>query len=92
MKENTLAIIGTMHPGEHMLKHGHQIIRRALLDKSIVVVSGLVMGCVQMAHEEALKSNVDTIAILPSLYPISCLYWNAEKKAVPCRLQERDLR
>ena len=66
LERNTLAIIGTRHPGEHMQKYGHRIISRALADKNNVVVSGLAMGCDQMAHEEALANNVDTVAILPS--------------------------
>lgn len=66
LERKTLAIIGTRHPGEHMIKYGRRIINRAFVDKDLVVVSGLAMGCDQMAHEEALANNVDTIAILPS--------------------------
>ncbi|MBR8464291.1 DNA-processing protein DprA [Campylobacter sp. faydin G-24] len=36
-----------------------------------VIVSGLVIGCDTIAHKQAIKNNVSTIAILPSTLKIS---------------------
>lgn len=66
LREQTMAIIGTRHPGEHTRNVGRRFINRVVKEKNLVIVSGLALGCDMIAHEEALYCNGRTIAVLPS--------------------------
>ena len=66
LREKTLAIIGTRHPGEYTINVGRRIVNRVAKERNLVIVSGLALGCDMIAHEEVLKCNGRTIAVLPS--------------------------
>ena len=66
LREQTMAIIGTRHPGEHTRNVGRRFINRVVKEKNLVIVSGLALGCDMIAHEEVLNCNGRTIAVLPS--------------------------
>lgn len=61
--EQLVAVIGTRKPS----KHGRNMAESfgtALAEKSIIVVSGLAIGCDTAAHQGCLKVNGKTVAVL----------------------------
>ena len=66
LREETMAVIGTRHPGEYTRNVGRRIINKVVKERNLVIVSGLALGCDMIAHEEVLNCNGRTIAVLPS--------------------------
>lgn len=69
---NNVAVIGVIDPTED-IKQREEVIVSKLIEKGIVVVSGLAKGCDEIAHRTCVENNAKTIAILPStlnkIYP-----------------------
>lgn len=63
---NNIAVIGLLNPDEQTKLDEARFIQQLADNKNIVIVSGLAFGCDQIAHEQALKSDLKTVAILPS--------------------------
>lgn len=60
-----IALIGTREPVDYISRSLRQIAGRCV-QKNLVIVSGLAMGCDASAHEGCLAHGGKTIAILPS--------------------------
>lgn len=60
-----IAVIGLLNPDDS-IKQREEVVVDTLVKKGVTIVSGLALGCDKIAHEQALKSNGTTIAILPS--------------------------
>lgn len=71
---NNVAVIGEIDPTEE-IEQREKVIVNKLIEKGIIVVSGLAKGCDEIAHRTCVENNVKTIAILPStlnkIYPAS---------------------
>jgi len=72
--ERTIAIVGTRKP----TNYGRDLVIKFIQDiqsTNAVIVSGLAYGIDGIAHQEALKNNLKTIAVLgnglPDIYPAS---------------------
>ncbi len=67
-----VAVIGLKDPDEEIIKRGTEVVRD-LVKNDLVIVSGLALGCDEMAHKTCSESNGKTIATLPSqldkIYP-----------------------
>jgi len=67
-----VAVIGLTDPDKEIVKRETNIVKR-LVQKNLVIVSGLAKGCDTVAHKVCLELNGMTIAILPSqlgkIYP-----------------------
>lgn len=63
---HNIAVIGVLNPDEQTRIDEETFITKLSEDKNIVIVSGLAFGCDSIAHQQALKSNLKTVAILPS--------------------------
>lgn len=63
---SNIAVIGLLNPDEQTKLDEERFIQQLANDQNIVIVSGLAFGCDQIAHEQALKSDLKTVAILPS--------------------------
>lgn len=62
---NNVAVIGLIDPDEQIIERERVIVRK-LVEKNLVIVSGLAKGCDSIAHQICLESSGKTIAILPS--------------------------
>lgn len=60
-----LAVIGLLKPTQKIEKVERYVVKR-LVENGVTIVSGLALGCDTIAHDETLKSNGVTVAILPS--------------------------
>lgn len=73
LNEN-VAVIGVIDPTEE-IEQREKIIVSKLIEKGLIVVSGLAKGCDEIAHRTCVENNAKTIAILPStlnkIYPAS---------------------
>lgn len=71
---SNVAVIGVIDPNEE-IEQREKVIVSKLIEKGIVVVSGLAKGCDEIAHRTCVENNAKTIAILPStlnkIYPAS---------------------
>ena len=67
-----VAVIGVLTPTNEIVKREQKVVS-GLIQKGFNIVSGLAKGCDTVAHSESIKSNVKTIAFLPStienIYP-----------------------
>ena len=63
--EHNVAVIGLLNPDSSIIEDENMVVER-LVNEGVNIVSGLALGCDTAAHEQALKSNGATIAILPS--------------------------
>lgn len=67
-----VVVIGLKDPDEEIIKRGTEVVKN-LVKNDLVIVSGLALGCDEMAHKTCLESNGKTIATLPSqldkIYP-----------------------
>ncbi len=72
--KNNVAIIGVTDPTDE-IEQRERIIAKKLIEKKVVIVSGLAKGCDEIAHRTCVENNAATIAILPStlnkIYPAS---------------------
>lgn len=73
LKKTCIAIVGTRKNTEYGAQITHELVKDlAILD--IAIVSGLAKGIDAIAHEQALKNNVPTIAVLGcglnNIYPL----------------------
>ena len=60
-----IAVIGLLTPTKEIDQRERHIVK-SLVKQGITIVSGLANGCDSIAHDECLKNNGNTIAILPS--------------------------
>lgn len=71
---DNVAVIGVIDPTEE-IEQREKVIVNKLIEKEIIVVSGLAKGCDEIAHRACVESGAKTIAILPStlnkIYPAS---------------------
>lgn len=71
---NNVAVIGVIDPTEEIEQREKAIVSK-LIEKGIIIVSGLAKGCDEIAHRTCVENNAKTIAILPStlnkIYPAS---------------------
>jgi len=63
--KESLGIIGTRHPDNHVEIYAPNVISHAIFLYSPVIVSGLANGCDTIGHKTALANNTQTIAVLP---------------------------
>ncbi len=67
-----VAVIGLVDPDEEIINREKDVVKR-LVEKDLVIVSGLAIGCDTIAHKTCLEMGGKTIAILPSqlgkIYP-----------------------
>lgn len=69
LNEN-VAVIGLINPTNE-IERRETVIVRNIVEKGLVIVSGLAKGCDTIAHRVCIENNGKTIAILPS--PISAI-------------------
>ena len=65
LKTHCVAVIGVLEP-DAMVERRERRVVSELIKNEITVISGLAQGCDTIAHEQTLKMNGKTIAILPS--------------------------
>jgi len=65
LSKPSITIIGTRKPDDEFIDKGIKI-TKYFAKKGYVIVSGLALGCDQIAHRSCLDVNGDTIAVLPS--------------------------
>ncbi len=62
---NNVAMIGVLTPlGD--VEHREREVVKHFVNKGVTIVSGLALGCDSIAHDETLKNNGKTVAVLPS--------------------------
>lgn len=64
-ENKNIAVIGVLNPDKDTEADERKIVH-SLVQKNAVIVSGLALGCDTIAHDQTLKSNGVTVAILPS--------------------------
>lgn len=64
-ENKNIAVIGVLNPDKDTEIDERKIVH-SLVQENAVIVSGLALGCDTIAHDQAVKSNGVTIAILPS--------------------------
>ena len=60
-----IAVIGVLTPDVSTQKEEEKIVS-LLVEKNAVIVSGLALGCDEIAHRQTIRSNGVTVAVLPS--------------------------
>lgn len=65
LESNIISVVGSRDPSIYAIKSTRKIISE-LKEKNVVICSGLARGIDKIAHEEALKNNLKTIAVLPT--------------------------
>lgn len=65
-REQCLAIVGTRKPTRYGVEATEKIVRELSLLSNLTIVSGLAMGIDTVAHAQALKNKLRTIAVLGS--------------------------
>lgn len=64
---NSVAVVGTRKPSPHSEKVERNLVSKIIeLDGTKAIVSGLAIGCDEIAHRTALQNNGITVAVLPS--------------------------
>ena len=67
LSNNSVAVVGTRKPSAHSAKVEQNLVSKIIeLDSKKAIVSGLAIGCDEIAHRAALQNNGLTVAILPS--------------------------
>lgn len=62
---NNIAVIGLLEPDPETEDFERQVVAK-LVEKGVVIVSGLAFGCDSIAHRQTLDLGGKTVAILPS--------------------------
>lgn len=62
---NNVAVIGVLTPLGDVEQREREVVKM-LVDKGITIVSGLALGCDSISHDETLRNNGKTVAVLPS--------------------------
>ena len=62
---NNVSVIGLTDPDDEIVRREKDVVKR-LVDKDLVIVSGLAKGCDTVAHITTLENSGKTIAILPT--------------------------
>ena len=62
---NNVAVIGVLTPLGDVEKREREVVKM-LVDKGVTIVSGLALGCDSISHDETLRNNGKTVAVLPS--------------------------
>lgn len=60
-----VSVIGHTDPEDNIINREREIVSK-LVDKNLVIVSGLAKGCDTISHQRCIEMNGKTIAILPS--------------------------
>ncbi|MDD6003294.1 MAG: DNA-processing protein DprA [Bacteroidales bacterium] len=62
---NNVAVIGVLTPLGDVEQREREVVKM-LVDKGVTIVSGLALGCDSISHDETLRNNGKTVAVLPS--------------------------
>lgn len=62
---NNVAVIGVLNPSGDVEQREREVVKH-FVNKGVTIVSGLALGCDSIAHDETLKNNGKTVAVLPS--------------------------
>lgn len=61
-----MAVIGTREPSEKGISMSKVIVNKIIKEHDFNVISGLAIGCDEIAHKETIANNGKTLAVLPS--------------------------
>lgn len=64
-QNNNVAVIGVLTPLGDVEQREREVVKM-LVNKGITIVSGLALGCDSISHDETLRNNGKTVAVLPS--------------------------
>ena len=64
-QNNNVAVIGVLTPLGDVEQREREAVQM-LVDKGVTIVSGLALGCDSISHDETLRNNGKTVAVLPS--------------------------
>ncbi len=64
-QSNNVAVIGVLTPSSDVERREREVVKM-LVNKNVTIVSGLALGCDSISHDETIRNNGKTIAILPS--------------------------
>lgn len=64
-QNNNVAVIGVLTPLGDVEQRERETVKM-LVDKGVTIVSGLALGCDSISHDETLRNNGKTVAVLPS--------------------------
>jgi DNA processing protein len=64
-QNNNVAVIGVLTPLGDVEQREREVVKM-LVDKGVTIVSGLALGCDSISHDETLRNNGKTVAVLPS--------------------------
>ena len=62
---NNVAVIGVLTPLGDVEQREREVVKM-LVNKGVTIVSGLALGCDSISHDETLRCNGKTVAVLPS--------------------------
>lgn len=62
---NNVAVIGVLKPEQNIIEREKRMVDQ-LVKHNYTILSGLALGCDSVAHQQALRSSGQTIAVLPS--------------------------
>lgn len=62
---NNVAVIGVLTPLGDVEQREREVVKM-LVDKGVTIISGLALGCDSISHDETLRNNGKTVAVLPS--------------------------
>ena len=64
-QNNNVAVIGVLTPLGDVEQREREVVKM-LVNKGVTIVSGLALGCDSISHDETLRCNGKTVAVLPS--------------------------
>lgn len=64
-QNNNVAVIGVLTPKDDVEQREREVVKM-LVDENVTIVSGLALGCDSISHDETIRNNGKTVAILPS--------------------------
>lgn len=62
---NNVAVIGVLNPSGDVEQREREVVKH-FVNKGVTIVSGLALGCDSISHDETLRNNGKTVAVLPS--------------------------